>query len=575
MPLVCDATREGSSPHTRGAQDTAITDQRSARIIPAYAGSTSTDSGPFHDVRDHPRIRGEHRREGFVARQGAGSSPHTRGARHHHRHRVSALGIIPAYAGSTGKRRGSSLGSSDHPRIRGEHSVLFSGRSRRPGIIPAYAGSTPPSISAWELLWDHPRIRGEHVQEGLARRREGGSSPHTRGAHLEVVVYPVQLGIIPAYAGSTGVWRTRPAFLADHPRIRGEHAKTIPVTIRHFGSSPHTRGAPTPLNFCTTKTRIIPAYAGSTERGVQVIEQTPDHPRIRGEHGYQLGEDPVPGGSSPHTRGALPAPGGAGTGFRIIPAYAGSTSRSSGRSSRAGDHPRIRGEHIAGINARMQDTRIIPAYAGSTATVPQIRFGNRDHPRIRGEHPRGRTSIWPDARIIPAYAGSTRRRQRRSSRRADHPRIRGEHDLGADYMVRNSGSSPHTRGALESVCGHVDVPGIIPAYAGSTRSGGGARGSRRDHPRIRGEHCQAILHVSSLAGSSPHTRGAHRRPHRPRHRRRIIPAYAGSTSLARGGFGRPADHPRIRGEHRLDIPWPQAMQGSSPHTRGARARSPT
>ena len=34
---------------------------------------------------------------------------------------------------------------------------------------------------------------------------------------------------------------------------------------------------------------------------------------------------------------------------------------------------------------------------------------------------------------------------------------------------------------------------------------------------------------------------------------RIIPAYAGSTSLVRGGFGRPADHPRIRGEHPRNV----------------------
>ena len=59
-----------------------------------------------------------------------------------------------------------------------------------------------------------------------------------------------------------------------------------------------------------------------TDRRCEVIT---DHPRIRGEHSGG-GFDPGPyGGSSPHTRGALPygrrylAENG------IIPAYAGST----------------------------------------------------------------------------------------------------------------------------------------------------------------------------------------------------------------------------------------------------------
>ena len=52
----------------------------------------------------------------------------------------------------------------------------------------------------------------------------------------------------------------------------------------------------------------------------------------------------------------------------------------------------------------------------------------------------------------------------------------------------------------------------------------------------------------------------------------IIPAYAGSTSLARGGFGRPADHPRIRGEHIRGMSVKELKQGSSPHTRGAPPR---
>ena len=133
----------GSSPHTRGAQ--------------SLPGARQGGRG------DHPRIRGEHAPCG---------QPH-----------VVRLGIIPAYAGSTtpldchfaavmgssphtrGARPdcfGNRRRSRDHPRIRGEHAPRVGSRRAVKGIIPAYAGSTGRSLRS--------------------RRRASGSSPHTRGA---------------------------------------------------------------------------------------------------------------------------------------------------------------------------------------------------------------------------------------------------------------------------------------------------------------------------------------------------------------------------------------------------------
>ena len=51
-------------------------------------------------------------------------------------------------------------------------------------------------------------------------------------------------------------------------------------------------------------TRIIPAYAGSTDAHVGSDVTYPDHPRIRGEHGSLANSDGISCGSSPHTRGA-------------------------------------------------------------------------------------------------------------------------------------------------------------------------------------------------------------------------------------------------------------------------------
>ena len=53
----------GSSPHTRGALDLVGGRGYGCRIIPAYAGSTLPGICATHDTTDHPRIRGEHKRE--------------------------------------------------------------------------------------------------------------------------------------------------------------------------------------------------------------------------------------------------------------------------------------------------------------------------------------------------------------------------------------------------------------------------------------------------------------------------------------------------------------------------------
>ena len=160
-----------------------------------------------------------------------------------------------------------------------------------------------------------------------------------------------------------------------------------------------------------------------------------------------------------------------------------------------------------------------------------------------------RSAVAEDFRIIPAYAGSTEIQMGGTAGHWDHPRIRGEHDVRVVVFDSETGSSPHTRGAPPAPQTTTTQTRIIPAYAGSTFPSLASTSARRDHPRIRGEHGNLLSGNIGGAGSSPHTRGAHRRPHRPRHRRRIIPAYAGSTCGDSLKCRATADHPRIRGEH--------------------------
>ena len=314
-------------------------------IIPAYAGSTQIHLNSTGDIRDHPRIRGEHAPPVIGIAEGTGSSPHTRGARSSNRNPRKCRRIIPAYAGSTLPPRTISCPWTDHPRIRGEHRRHSAGPRTRYRIIPAYAGSTKSSRKGPSRGLDHPRIRGEHYACTVVTELGEGSSPHTRGALACGQGMSSRTGIIPAYAGSTCDRAFRRYSSTDHPRIRGEHDRNTATQAMIMGSSPHTRGAPPRNRLTVHREGIIPAYAGSTFRSGAFLPCCTDHPRIRGEHGVDLALHAGQAGSSPHTRGAharLPAREPL---RRIIPAYAGSTRRRRSGSRRVGDHPRIRGEH--------------------------------------------------------------------------------------------------------------------------------------------------------------------------------------------------------------------------------------
>ena len=236
---------------------------RSGRIIPAYAGSTSSNTALCHRARDHPRIRGEHPLEKMRFRFRSGSSPHTRGA----------------------------------PRVEPRRGILR-------WIIPAYAGSTGSVIWTVSSTGDHPRIRGEHEFDQRVRVVEAGSSPHTRGARPGLRCSSRRARIIPAYAGSTTLSCARRSGIRDHPRIRGEHLAATSFNSAMEGSSPHTRGARLGLSPGGLGARIIPAYAGSTTHLARKCPSWTDHPRIRGEHPVDLFVAEGGGGSSPHTRGA-------------------------------------------------------------------------------------------------------------------------------------------------------------------------------------------------------------------------------------------------------------------------------
>ena len=167
-----------------------------------------------------------------------------------------------------------------------------------------------------------------------------------RGAPKVVPCILTGRRIIPADAGSTDDPGRRRHPSMDHPRGCGEHLSSSRSYLLKGGSSPRMRGAPTHKGRQRAKARIIPADAGSTYTNTEGRDMLKDHPRGCGEH-WQTGCSQASSpGSSPRMRGALMIPPRYALFVRIIPADAGSTSRTAWSRAVRRDHPRGCGEHI-------------------------------------------------------------------------------------------------------------------------------------------------------------------------------------------------------------------------------------
>ena len=172
-----------------------------------------------------------------------------------------------------------------------------------------------------------------------------GSPPPARGAPVHPKPRTTRRGITPACAGSTPRPRRRAAAAGDHPRLRGEHCNSMCSWSNHHGSPPPARGARRSSPTAAWSCRITPACAGSTRTGRSRRTMDSDHPRLRGEHHASDGANSIISGSPPPARGAHAHVRQARRGPRITPACAGSTSPSRSATTRARDHPRLRGEH--------------------------------------------------------------------------------------------------------------------------------------------------------------------------------------------------------------------------------------
>ena len=178
--------REGSPPHTRGKVYFYNSEFCCRGITPAHAGKSILILHSGSKLKDHPRTRGEKASEKRVESLCRGSPPHTRG-------KVTVVPIL-----------------------------ILSCR-----ITPAHAGKSCSCLLGNYARRDHPRTRGEKSLLCMVIIALLGSPPHTRGKAFCRTIAALLHRITPAHAGKSPVIAILSYLSKDHPRTRGEKSRSF------------------------------------------------------------------------------------------------------------------------------------------------------------------------------------------------------------------------------------------------------------------------------------------------------------------------------------------------------------
>ena len=234
------------------------------------------------------------------------------------------------------------------------------------------------------------------------------------------------------------------------------------------------------------------------------------HPRSRGDHVFLINCSSDGMGSSPLARGPPPASETSVFPCGLIPARAGTTVLRSWQAEPLRAHPRSRGDH-----------------------VPAVRFkltGPGSSPLARGPPGQG-FSLSSPCGLIPARAGTTLPHPKTYNSLWAHPRSRGDHLYCIGDALVYKGSSPLARGPPVRVRPGQAGPGLIPARAGTTAKMVSISSACWAHPRSRGDHGFSSVSRRVMTGSSPLARGPHGREGKRSELPGLIPARAGTTNI--------------------------------------------
>ena len=153
------------------------------------------------------------------------------------------------------------------------------------------------------MMWEHPRARGENRFRSLVPGTPCGTSPRTRGKPTIANSNMCSRRNIPAHAGKTiqAVYQHQES--PEHPRARGENVCPHTLLPCLKGTSPRTRGKHNPRDHTGYRVRNIPAHAGKTRFFIVLLSTYSEHPRARGENLDARFDMAADLGTSPRTRG--------------------------------------------------------------------------------------------------------------------------------------------------------------------------------------------------------------------------------------------------------------------------------
>ena len=172
----------------------------------------------------------------------SGSSPRGRGKQPNVTQFTRCQRLIPAWAGKTTSRQAAASLRRAHPRVGGENRPAGVVRPDPRRLIPAWAGKTPGSRRSSVKVRAHPRVGGENAYADKEDVSGTGSSPRGRGKRLGRDRACRRRRLIPAWAGKTTsfhAWGSNPA---AHPRVGGENDYFQITDAALAGSSPRGRG---------------------------------------------------------------------------------------------------------------------------------------------------------------------------------------------------------------------------------------------------------------------------------------------------------------------------------------------
>ncbi len=233
---------------------------------------------------------------------------------------------------------------------------------------PCVRAADPRSKGAGEV-GSTPEGAGSGLREFFSSRWNREHPPQVRGTVVGPLVPPVDLGNIPAGAGSSGSWRSPRCRRWEHPCGHGEHARITSYSLCPWGPSPRAPGATPGAAYREVELGIIHAGAGSSQLQSESTSLPVIHLRMRGERRYSTGVTFSSMDPSPRVRGAAASGEFVGEHGGSIPAGAGSRTRPPRSPRPSGVHPRGRGEQSAAY--RVDPTTHVPE-ARAPSAAPSL-----------------------------------------------------------------------------------------------------------------------------------------------------------------------------------------------------------